>query len=48
MTKKEARNAIGINYQIEYSGVGEKIVYQSPKEGEFVKQGEKIRLMLGN
>ncbi len=48
MTKKEARNAIGINYQIEYSGVGEKVVYQSPKEGEFVKQGEKIRLMLGN
>lgn len=48
MTKKEARNAIGINYQIEYSGVGEKILYQSPKEGEFVKQGEKIRLMLGN
>ena len=48
MTKKEARNAIGINYQIEYSGVGEKIVYQSPKEGEFVKQGEKIRLMLGD
>lgn len=48
MTKKEARNAIGINYQIEYSGAGEKIVYQSPKEGEFVKQGEKIRLMLGN
>ena len=48
MTKKEARNAIGINYQIEYSGVGEKVVYQSPKEGEFVKQGEKIRLMLGD
>lgn len=48
MTKKEARNAIGINYQIEYSGVGEKVIYQSPKEEEFVKQGEKIRLMLGD
>lgn len=47
MTKSEARKTIGINYQIEYSGVGEKVVYQSPKEGEFVKQGEKIRLMLG-
>ena len=47
MTKKEARAAIGINYQIEYSGTGEKIIYQSPKEGEFVKQGEKIKLMLG-
>lgn len=47
MTKKEARVAIGINYQIEYSGTGEKVIYQSPKEGEFVKQGEKIKLMLG-
>lgn len=47
MTKSEARKTIGINYQIEYSGVGEKVIYQSPKEGEFVKQGEKIRLMLG-
>lgn len=47
MTKKEAREAIGINYQIEYSGTGEKVIYQSPKEGEFVKQGEKIKLMLG-
>lgn len=47
MTKKEARAAIGINYQIEYSGTGEKVIYQSPKEGEFVKQGEKIKLMLG-
>lgn len=48
MSKKEARNTIGINYQIEYSGTGDKIIYQSPSEGEFVKQGEKIRLMLGN
>ena len=47
MTKKEARSSIGVNYQIEYSGTGEKIIYQSPKEGEFVKQGEKIKLMLG-
>lgn len=47
MTKKEARAAIGINCQIEYSGTGEKVIYQSPKEGEFVKQGEKIKLMLG-
>lgn len=47
MTKKEARATIGINYQIEYSGTGEKVIYQSPKEGEFVKQGEKIKLMLG-
>lgn len=47
MTKKEAREAIGINYQIEYSGTGDKVIYQSPKEGEFVKHGEKIKLMLG-
>lgn len=47
MTKKEARAAIGINYQIEYSGTGDKVIYQSPKEGEFVKHGEKIKLMLG-
>lgn len=47
MTKKEARAEIGINYQIEYSGTGDKVIYQSPKEGEFVKHGEKIKLMLG-
>lgn len=36
------------SFQVEYSGSGKKIIYQSPKAGERVLEGSKIRLMLGD
>ena len=33
---------------LEYSGTGKKIIYQSPKEGERVFEGSKIRILLGD
>ena len=36
------------NFDIEYTGNGDKIIYQSPKKGERVPTGSKIRIMLGN
>ncbi len=47
MDKKTARKTIGINLQVEYSGSGEKVIAQSPKPGEYVKQNGTIKLMLG-
>ena len=47
LTKKEASRLIYPNFKIEYSGVGDKIVYQSPKSGEYIKQGDTIKVMLG-
>lgn len=46
MTKKEAKKAIGINLQVEYSGTGEKVIHQSPEAGSYVKQNGTIKLML--
>lgn len=34
-------------FKIEYSGNGEKVVYQSPKKSERIFEGEKIKLLLG-
>jgi len=35
-------------FTLEYSGTGKKIIYQSPKEGERVFEGSKIRILLGD
>ena len=35
-------------FTLEYSGSGKKIIYQSPKEGERVLEGSKIRILLGD
>ena len=35
------------SFKIEYSGNGDKVVYQSPKKGERIYEGEKIKLLLG-
>ena len=35
-------------FTLEYSGSGKKIIYQSPKAGERVFEGSKIRIMLGD
>ena len=34
-------------FHLEYSGSGDKIIYQSPKEGAYVKEGGVIKLLLG-
>ena len=34
-------------FQVEYTGVGERILYQSPSEGEYVKEGGTIKVYLG-
>ncbi len=49
-------NVIGMNvkdaikelkkFKVEYSGSGENITYQSPSSGEFIYEGETIRLLL--
>ena len=48
MTKSEAKKTLYPNFQIEYSGTGDKIIHQSPKAGEYVKSGGKIKLMLND
>lgn len=35
-------------FTIEYSGSGKKIIYQSPKAGERIVEGSKIRILLGD
>ncbi|MBE6161401.1 MAG: stage V sporulation protein D [Firmicutes bacterium] len=51
-------NVVGMNindakkelkgFKIEYSGSGEKVLYQSPKENLYVKEGSVVKLMLSN
>lgn len=47
MTLKEARNTLYPNFKIEYSGTGDKVIYQSPKANEYVKSGGSVKVMLG-
>jgi len=35
-------------YKVEFSGSGNKVIYQSPKAGTVLYEGETIRLMLGD
>lgn len=46
LTLKEAKEQLK-NFQIEYSGNGSKIIYQSPKEGERLLEESKVRVLLG-
>ena len=46
-TIKEA-NSILKNYKIEYSGEGNKVIYQSPEPEYYVSDGSTVKLMLGN
>lgn len=34
-------------FKVEYTGTGDKVIYQSPKEGERILEGEVVKLMLG-
>lgn len=44
---KEA-NQILKGYSLEYTGNGSKVIYQSPKDGYYVKEGSTVKLMLGD
>ena len=46
MTAKEAREKLG-DFDVEYSGTGEKVVSMSPEAGSRVVVGSTVRLMLG-
>lgn len=46
LTIKEANSELE-KFKIEYSGTGENVVEQSPKAGERILEGEKVRLLLG-
>lgn len=45
MTVKEATEALK-DFKVEYSGSGDKVVYQAPKAKERIYEGETVRLML--
>ena len=45
MTVKEAVKALK-NFKVEYTGTGEKVIYQSPKSGKRALEGETITLLL--
>jgi len=46
MTKEEATKVLK-EFKIEYSGVGETVIYQSPESGYYAPAGETIKLLLG-
>ena len=46
-TIKEANNILR-DYKIEYSGEGDKVIYQSPEPEYYVSDGSTVKLMLGN
>ena len=43
-----AINSILKNYKIEYSGEGNKVIYQSPEPEYYVSDGSTVKLMLGD
>lgn len=45
-TKEEATKNLK-DFKIEYSGTGDKVIYQSPEGGYYAKEGETIKLLLG-
>ena len=45
MTKEEAKKTLK-GFNIEYSGTGETVIYQSPQANYFVKEGSTVVLML--
>lgn len=45
LSKEEATKTLK-NFKIEYSGSGDKVIYQSPQAGYYVAEGETIKLLL--
>lgn len=46
LDKTSARKALTEHFSVEYSGVGDTVIYQSPSAGEYIKEGDKVKLML--
>lgn len=46
LNEKEAREVLK-GFHVQYSGVGERVLYQSPLEGEYIKESGTIQLYLG-
>ena len=46
LSKKEASSLLK-NFQIEYTGVGDKVISQSPESGEKILEQSKVRILLG-
>ncbi len=44
--KTEARKSLTPYFGVEYSGTGETVIAQSPSKGTFIKEGDKVKLML--
>ena len=45
LNKKEAIKKLK-NFKVEFSGSGDNVIYQSPKQGEVINEGSTIKLML--
>ena len=46
MSVNEAKKMLK-NFKVEYSGNGNTVIYQSPREGDRILQNEKVRLLVG-
>lgn len=46
MDKVSARKALSEHFSVEYSGTGDNVIYQSPEEFAYVKEGGTVKLML--
>ena len=46
LSLKEAKEKLK-GFKVEYSGTGEKVIYQSPRGNQYVKEGNVVKLMLG-
>ena len=45
MTREDATTNLK-SFKVEYSGQGDKVVYQSPSSGTQIYEGETVKLML--
>lgn len=46
MDKVSARKSLSEHFSVEYSGTGDTVIYQSPEENAYVKEGGTVKLML--
>ena len=46
LDKVSARKQLTEHFSVEYSGTGDTVIYQAPAFGEFIKEGDKVKLML--
>ena len=46
LSATEAKKALQ-DFKVEYSGEGDKVIYQSPSEGFYTEVGSTVKLLLG-